>query len=361
MKKVLIQSIILCGLVAGTVFGSEVQKGNLRKRVDGLLQSIGVGVVSKEEKNKRQWQLIGAIEKGTIDEVKRLIANGIDVNMPADSVAIKGILPLHTAARSYVKGPANVEIVKLLLDAGAHVNVQNSEGNTPLMLAVSSSNTDVVTLLLARGADVNAKSREGYAALQFAQALYPEIIKILVTAGADVQGAAGTEALVFAAMNGATDLVKFLLDAGANPNPSDGAPTALFYAIRSGNVDLVKLFIARGARVNGGIGFGGENGHTGLMEAAAFGNVEMVKLLLDAGADVNAQLLQDYRVGGYVEKKGSTALTIAAYKGHADVVKLLLAAGADHLEQAAQAADKLHPTIANSIRESLKLRAKKSN
>jgi ankyrin repeat protein len=88
----------------------------------------------------------------------------------ADGTLVTGATPLMRAATG-----GDVEVVKLLLDAGALVDLPNEDGTTPLMAAVSAAGTRgrnkteeqalaTVELLHAAGADVNATSRRGMTA-----------------------------------------------------------------------------------------------------------------------------------------------------------------------------------------------------
>lgn len=73
--------------------------------------------------------------------------------------------PLHYAARN-----GNPEIIKLLLDSGAHVNAEDSEGWTALHHASYHGHRGCVELLLDRGADINCRTKQG---LYKASALQP--------------------------------------------------------------------------------------------------------------------------------------------------------------------------------------------
>ena len=77
--------------------------------------------------------------------------------------------------------------------------------------------------------------------------------------------------------------------------------TALTYACCGGFVDVVKILIDAGAELESH----NENGHTPLMEASSGGHVNVAALLLERGAGINTSS---------TEFKES-ALTLACYKG----------------------------------------------
>jgi ankyrin repeat protein len=72
------------------------------------------------------------------------------------------------------------EIVTLLIDAGAKVNLQDEEGWTSLMYASFLNNKEIVELLLDAGGDVHIKNDNGTTALFYAtQKGYTEIVEVL--------------------------------------------------------------------------------------------------------------------------------------------------------------------------------------
>ncbi|OAP54807.1 hypothetical protein AYL99_11255 [Fonsecaea erecta] len=145
-----------------------------------------------------------------------------------------------------------------------------------------------------------------------------EIVKLLLDSGADVNAPGkrySDTALQAASAKGHVEIVKLLLDSGADVNaPGKRYGTALQMASAKGHVEIVKLLLDSGADVNAPGGYYA----TALQMASAKGHVEIVKLLLDSGADVNAP-------GGYY----GTALQVASGEGHVEIVKLLLDSGAD--------------------------------
>ena len=119
-----------------------------------------------------------------------------------------------------------------------------------------------------------------------------------------------------AASNGRVEIAQSLLGAGANPDIRWGTnrSTALMLAAQESNSDVVKVLVHAGADVNARAADGG----TALMRAAQEGQLGAVTELLSAKADVNAR-----------GANGGTALIAAAAKGHTRVVETLLRANAD--------------------------------
>jgi len=104
-----------------------------------------------------QWQ--------NYDVVKQLIDHGAKVNLIEDGHhGLRGnYYPLIMAAQK-----RKPEIVQLLLDAGAHANVGDEHGNTPLHIACRNGRSNIARLLLEAGADVNARGTGGWTPLHWA-------------------------------------------------------------------------------------------------------------------------------------------------------------------------------------------------
>src|SRR5690606_30268245 len=82
----------------------------------------------------------------------------------------------------------NVQVLKMLLDAGADVEAANADGQTALMIIARTSNVDAARLLLERGAAVDAVEQwRGQTALMWAAVeAQPAMVKLLVEHGANV-------------------------------------------------------------------------------------------------------------------------------------------------------------------------------
>ena len=97
----------------------------------------------------------------------------------------------------------------------------------------------------------------------------------------------GVTPLYLAAANGNPDMLRLLLEVGADPNAVDQAgETILMTAVRSGNLDAVTLLLDRGAVVDRK---DPEFQQTALMMAVRENHPAVVKLLIERRADVNAK------------------------------------------------------------------------
>jgi ankyrin repeat protein len=190
--------------------------------------------------------------------------------------------PVHRAAAR-----GDVANLRAQLDADESLaNLGSSRGMTPLHLAVLSGNLDAVSLLLERGADLHAWSREDMQAIDFAvfgdnqQRSHFDVARLLVAHGAaydltiaaasgdiatvrrmladgvriDASRPAGRRPLSSAVRFGHDDIVRLLLEQGANPQweESNDAPhgTSLHWASRRGNLAIVQLLLQHGADPN---------------------------------------------------------------------------------------------------------------
>lgn len=285
--------------------------------------------------------LMEAASGGYVDIVKLLIAHEADVNAQSSA----GNTPLHYAACGGFE-----DVVQELLEAGANVEQHNENGHTPLMESASAGHVGVARILLRAGAGINTHSNE-FKESALTLACYKghlEMVKFLLEAGADQEHKTDEmhTALMEASMDGHVEVARLLLDSGAQVNmPADSFESPLTLAACGGHVDLAALLIERGANleeVN-------DEGYTPLMEAAREGHEEMVGLLLANGAYINAQTEETQETGltlaccgGFLEvadfliKAGanielgcSTPLMEAAQEGHLDLVRYLLKAGAN--------------------------------
>ena len=138
-----------------------------------------------------------------------------------------------------------LDIAKLMLKAGADVNLASLEKVTPLIAASYAGADQMVDLLLAHGAKLEEEDRLHKSALVYAAGMgHTAIVEKLLTAGAKIDAAYidGLTPLMWAAGQGHTAAVKVLLDKGANKNlKDDRGLTALEMAKEGKHAAIVSL------------------------------------------------------------------------------------------------------------------------
>jgi hypothetical protein len=123
---------------------------------------------------------------GDVEMVQVLLNLGADVNIRNDNnrTPLNYISAGPEAVPNYSPSLANV--ARLLLDRGADINARDDEGRTPLYDATYSGLIEVIRVLLERGANVGAEDREGKTSFSLAKEEgYDEIIKLLSEYGAE--------------------------------------------------------------------------------------------------------------------------------------------------------------------------------
>lgn len=106
--------------------------------------------------------IIEAVLANNYEEIKRLLRTKVDINIQ-DRL---GFTALHYAAQEY-----SIEIVKLLVDSNAEIDIQDLQRNTPLFKAVfySKGRGDVIEFLLDNGADANLRNKHGVSPYELAK------------------------------------------------------------------------------------------------------------------------------------------------------------------------------------------------
>nr|ACX37089.1 potassium channel [Zygophyllum xanthoxylum] len=154
-----------------------------------------------------------AANRGDDSLLHQLLKRGLDANESDNN----GRTALHIAAS---KGSENC--VLLLLDYGADPNSRDSEGNVPLWEAMSAGHEQVVKLLIENGARLSVGD-VGQFACSAAEANNLNLLKEIVRCEGDITlpKATGTTALHVAVSEANLDIVKYLLDQGADVSKPD--------------------------------------------------------------------------------------------------------------------------------------------
>lgn len=179
-------------------------------------------------------------------------------------------------------------------------------GWTPLHLAVADGQPDIVRVLVDAGADLTARTDFNRTPLHAALQLHPELVPLLRQLGAQVDAPS-------AAYLGDVDQLTRHLEDGTDPGDRSSGADLLSWASFGGAEHTAKLLLEHGADAD-----------TGALHFAAGGaRLELVRLLLAAGADVNRR----------DPTTGRTPLHAAVASGPGgdapEIVRVLLDAGAD--------------------------------
>lgn len=296
--------------------------------------------------------LLAASARGNEERVRSVLKEGTPWNSSKDQAALRKALQ-KASARD------NLNIIDLLLRKGAEVDAQSEDEFPALFRAAQSGQTAVLVELLSQGPDLEARDRNGQTSLFVASVRgYGDIVQLLLTRGAAVDAQdkdERTPLLALAAVKssastwaaGSSEVVRLLVSHGSNVNFKDKiGRTPLLWAATNGHYDLVRTLLETGADVSAANNRGrtalhlavdstntthiedimslllqyqanacavSDGGWTPLHNAAQKGLTCVVERLLDAGASINARL-----------SNGMTALHWAAFNGFEDVVNVLI-------------------------------------
>jgi len=289
--------------------------------------------VSESEK-----RLLDAIESGNTSEVEALLAAGANpdgrAKINADPFYVIKIChsPLIHALRlnkidilklllktSYARdNPENYSagvsydrsIIETLIAAGGNVNARAEINDTPLIIAARGGRVELLRFLLERGADVNFRNKPGQTALLAATDRL-----------GDSSGSPPVVEMLGADKDKATEI---LVAAGGDVDASDNdGNTPLILAAQYGRVDLSRFLLAHGANVD----FQNKSGESALMAAAGIRGTysstsadrdKVIEILVAGGGDINTS-----------DINGNTPLIMAAEYGRVDLARLLLEHGAN--------------------------------
>jgi len=316
-----------------TALQAVARTGNVKAAE--LLLNAGATVDAKE-KWGGQTALMWASARRHPEMMQLLIAKGADVNARSidrdyqrhvtaegrpKSLDSGGLTPLLYAARENC-----LACVDILVKNKADLDLPDPDGVSPLLVAIMNANWDLAKQLIAAGADVNQWDIYGESPLLTAVDL-----RNRVDGGrASIDPQNTTKGV---------EIVKLLLDRGANPNmqlffrPANvrggvytrGA-TPLIRAAYDADLDLVKLLLEGGADATIATADRQTPIHAVLAGRAPEPQaIELIKVLQKAGADVNVVALINHPE----EIRGGTALHYAVRKRQKETIKLLASLGID--------------------------------
>jgi len=208
-------------------------------------------------------------------------ANSLNKKLTDYSKPINGT-PLHIACRS-----GNLDIVKLLIEAGADKEIKDVGRQSPLSIAISNNHIEITRYLVEVGADVHSK------------------------------GPNNLQPIHFACTHGSKEIIELLLSKGIDINQIDSLKSSLLdftTNLDGGNLEATKTLI--------------ENGIDKKYFSSAFkwacwrNNFKIAEYLLENGADYKSQ----------TTPKSELLFWICGL-GYKEIVELLLGVGVDFTTQ----------------------------
>lgn len=195
--------------------------------------------------NSGNTPLIYAAQKGLVNNIKLLLANGakVDYRNPAT-----GLSALSAAAAEDQSAA-----IRLLVRTGkADVNLADLSGRTPIFYAVEQNKADALRTLISLGADVNAQDNNGVTPLMRASAKNrQDCVNILLkqkNINTNLKDFQGRTAITYSVYAEEVAPAQALLKAGADINTRDSASnTPLMGAVKAKNDRMALFLIQQGA------------------------------------------------------------------------------------------------------------------
>ncbi|KAJ7453133.1 ankyrin repeat-containing domain protein [Mycena latifolia] len=232
------------------------------------------------------------------------------------------------------------DVVRILVENGANVDVNEGEYDSPLLAASVRGHDDIIRLLLAHGADINLHGRRYGTALQMAAFFNnKKSARLLIDVGAYINAEAGRygTALYAAATQGNKEMVHLLLEHGAAVHQEGG-----HYGTALLRCAIARVLIEHGANIDEETTI--HRATRMLHRAISMGHEDIIRLLLEHGTPVDCKGASGYSLDvalqcrryeiadlliarGTVGTQFNTLLHLAAVsEGHDDVVRILVGA-----------------------------------
>lgn len=290
----------------------------------GCAKFLSLGSQEASKKEVASTELHRLVRAGDEEGVRKLLSSRR--SLIQDSINERDEAKMPPLFYAVQLQPPNVEIVRLLLEAGAKPNV-----DVKLMIGYSMSTAEAalthadlagIKLLVEKGLDIASQSRGGYSAAHHAcsrvvQGDDPDLIPLLdflLNQGIDfdVRSNFGEVPVRMLASNHRIDAIRFLLERGVSGDPLEW--TALHWAVALGTLEQLRKAMEK----SGDLEAPDTWNCTPFALAAGMGSVEKADLLLAHGANIDAE--NNFK---------QTPLGVAAGKGDLSMLRWLIARGAD--------------------------------
>ena len=208
-----------------------------------------------------------------------------------------------------------LEAIKLLVKFNAEIDIQNELGESPLFIGITTvpaneQKPEIIHELLKLGANPNLTTTSQSTPFQqvVCQSKNLDLMSLMVSYGAryDYVNSSGVTLLHFAAYNLNLEIMRKLLENGAEPNALDKIKNSPLHCVFLAKdekyiVEAIKELVSHGADIN----TQNKKGKTPLHRATKLDNYNVIKVLLELGSDPNIK-----------DENGNTALEMALIDGN---------------------------------------------
>lgn len=203
-----------------------------------LMRAIFCPDFSCEDNNEKSAELLVAAYRGEAEKIPELLRQGADIDA-ADNLGFTGLV--HAAENGHPKA------VRVLLEHGADVNAGAEMGYTAVVVAAEGGHLDIIRLLLEYGANVDLLVLNDKLLAAAKSGQWQEVWALLEQ-GADINAEEeGDTALCIAAEAGETAAATALLDRGADLN---SGYIALRAAAKAGHGEMVRMLFERVSKLS---------------------------------------------------------------------------------------------------------------
>ncbi|XP_030340243.1 LOW QUALITY PROTEIN: caskin-1 [Strigops habroptila] len=259
-----------------------------------------LGSAKKVNVNFQDTDGFSALHHAALNGNTELISLLLEAQAAVDIKDNKGMRPLHYAAWQGKKEP-----MKMVLKAGSSVNIPSDEGQIPLHLAAQHGHYDVSEMLLQHQSNPCIMDNSGKTPLDLACEFgRVGVVQLLLNSNmcaallepkpGDTTDPNGTSPLHLAAKNGHIDIIRLLLQAGIDINRQTKAGTALHEAALCGKTDVVRLLLDSGINAH----VRNTYNQTALDIVNQFttsqASKEIKQMLRDASAALQVRAIKDY-------------------------------------------------------------------
>ncbi|XP_036811164.1 ankyrin repeat and EF-hand domain-containing protein 1 [Oncorhynchus mykiss] len=284
-----------------------------------MTQSGGVNVHSAVAEDRLEvlqvYRLLQCVREGDTPAIEKMVRLGVPnlINLTEPS---EGNAAMHLASVAN-----DTDMVRFLLSQGAHPNIQDKKGRTPVILAAQLGHDNMVALLAKNHANMDVVDTEGKGTLFYCISptkRHMRCLQVALNSKANVNNVstAGTPVFLLACerAHDCENMCISILERGADPNATNEASgrSALMEAARAGAVDLVRAILQKGGNPNA---VDKKRIHTAHL-AAEGGFFEVIVVLSAYSADLSVTAMD-----------GNTPLHLAAAGGFTECCRFLAQRG----------------------------------